>query len=264
MLSKHKKTLFLNIVYICTVTLFIFPIKALAIVNMNALSFDNIKNTFVADMDLAISGASGNNDRTKTVLNAQFTWLAKKSINLAVLGYQYGKNNNVQSENKAFIHYRYIYQLNNIMDLELFTQLENNEFTRLSYRGLVGSGLRFSMAKSKHHHAFLGVGAFYSKEKIEFISGLTDDGIEKFSRANLYYLSKYDTNTSISFSNVIYYQPRLSQFSDYRALLESKIDFKINENLSFRLSIDISHDSEPSQNIERTDISYKSGLKFNF
>lgn len=264
MLSKHKKTLFLNIVYIYTVTLFIFPIKASAIVNMDALSFDNVKDTFVADMDLAISGASGNNDRTKTALNAQLTWLAKKSIKLAVLGYQYGKNNNVQSENKAFIHYRYIRQLNSTMDLELFTQLENNEFTRLSYRGLVGSGLRFSMAKSKQHHAFLGAGAFYSKEKIEFIIGLTDDGIEKFSRANLYFLSKYDTNSSISFSNVIYYQPRLSRFSDYRALLESKIDFKINKNLSFRLSVDISHDSDPSQNVERTDISYKSGLKFNF
>lgn len=61
MLSKHKKILICNIVNICTVTLFIFPIKVLAIVNMDALSFGNVKDTFVADMDLAISGASGNN-----------------------------------------------------------------------------------------------------------------------------------------------------------------------------------------------------------
>ena len=150
------------------------------------------------------------------------------------------------------------------MDLELFSQFEQNEFTRLSYRALLGSGLRFSIFKSPHHRAYLGAGAFYSKERIEFISGLTDDGVEKFTRANFYFLSKYKITPTLSFSNGIYYQPRISEFSDYRALLESKFDIKLTKNLSFRLSLDISHDSNPSQTIKSTDISYMSGLKYKF
>ena len=150
------------------------------------------------------------------------------------------------------------------MDLELFAQLEKNEFTRLSYRGLLGSGLRFSVGESEQHAAFLGLGAFYSKEKIEFVAGLTDDGVEEFTRANLYFLSKYKLNPTINFSNAIYYQPRLNKFSDYRALLKTKLDFKINSSLSFRLSLDVEHDSEPSQTIKSTDVSYMTGLKFNF
>lgn len=261
---NRKNTPYISLIRLFSFLLYFFPIMASAIVNMDALHFDNQKNSFSADLDLTISGSSGNSDQNKTALNGQFTWIAEKSINLAVLGYQYGKSNNIKSVNKAFIHYRYIHQLSDVMDLELFTQLEKDEFTRLSYRGLVGSGLRFSVQSTSNHRAFIGTGLFYSKEKIEFVSGLTDDGIEEFTRANLYFLSKFKVNPTLSFSNVIYYQPRLSRFSDYRALLESKFDFKINNNLSFRLSVDISHDSEPSQTIESTDISYMSGLKFNF
>lgn len=244
--------------------LLLFPLMTMAIVNMDGLHFSKTKETFKTDLDLSISGSSGNSERSKAAINAQFSWQYEKSIHLAILGYQRGESNNVRSVNKTFSHYRYIYQLNKIMDLELFAQLEKNEFTRLSYRGLLGSGLRFSVGESEHHHAFLGVGAFYSKEKVEFISGLTDHGEKEFGRANLYFLSKYKLKPTINFSNAIYYQPRLNQVSDYRALLRTKLDFKINKNLSFRLSLDIEHDSEPSQSIKSTDTSYMSGLKFNF
>lgn len=260
MLFKRKSS-YLNI-FVCV--FFIFPLQANAIVNMDALHFDEAQDTFSADLDLSVSDSSGNSEQSKTALNGQFTWITSKSINLIVLGYQYGKSNNLKSVDKAFIHYRYIHQLNEIMDLELFAQLEKNEFTRLSYRGLLGSGLRFPVFNSDNHRAFVGAGAFYSKEKTEFVTGLTDDGIENFTRGNFYILSKYKISPTLSFSNVLYYQPRLSQFSDYRALLESKFDVKITKNLSFRLSLDISQDSDPSQTIKSTDVTYTSGLKFNF
>lgn len=244
--------------------LLIHPRVTLAIVNMDGLHFDKKKETFTADLDLTISGSSGNSNTSKAALNTQFSWLKEKSINLAILGYKYGETNTIRSVNKAFIHYRYIRQLNNTLDWELFAQLETNEFTRLSYRQLLGAGLRFSVAKSAKHHTFVGLGAFNSKEETEFTSGLTDDGVEEFTRANFYLLSKYKVTPSVSFSNVLYYQPRLSYPSDYRALLESKFDFKINGDLKFRLSLDIEHDSEPSQDIKGTDVSYMTGLLFKF
>jgi putative salt-induced outer membrane protein len=244
--------------------LLLFPIATMAIVNMDGLHFDNNKEAFTADLDLTLSGTSGNSNTEKVALNAQFNWIAARSINLAILGYQYGESNNVRSVNKAFAHYRYIYQLNSAMDWELFGQVEKNEFTRLSFRGLLGTGLRFSVAKTEQHHAFMGLGGFYSKEEIEVSSGLTDGGVEEFGRANFYFLSKYSVSPTVSFSNVLYYQPRFSRFSDYRALFETKFDFKISKKLSFRLSFDVEHDSEPSQTIKNTDVSYMSGLVFNF
>ena len=242
----------------------VVPITSMAIVNMDALHFDDKEDSFYAAVDLMVSGASGNSDSAKASLNTQLNWKAKKSINLVILGYQYGENNGVSNVNKAFIHYRYIYQLTDTMDWELFGQLETNQFTRLSYRGLIGTGLRYLLVKSKVHTAFGGVGGFYSREETDYTSGLTDGGVEEFARANFYLLSKYKINPTLNFSNVLYYQPRISRPSDYRALLETKFDFKINKELSFRLSLDIEHDSEPSQSIKKTDISYMTGLQYNF
>ena len=235
-----------------------------AIVNMDGLHFDNNQDAFTAALDLSVSGSSGNSDTKKAALNAQLNWISEKSINLAIVGYQRGESNTVRNVNKAFVHYRYIHQINKTFAWELFGQLETNEFTRLSYRSLLGTGGRYLLAKSEQHRAFFGFGGFHVKEETEFTAGLTDDGVEEYARANFYLLSKYKVKPTISFSNAIYYQPRLNDFSDYRALLESKFDFKINEDLSFRLSLDIEHDSEPSQSIKETDISYMTGFIYNF
>jgi putative salt-induced outer membrane protein YdiY len=231
---------------------------------MDGIHFDNQGEAFSADLDLSISGTTGNSDTSKTTFNTQLSWITEKSINLAIVGYQYGESNSVTNVNKAFVHYRYIHKINSNYDWEVFTQLEENEFTRLSYRALLGTGLRYSLARTEQHHAFLGLGAFHSKEEIEQTSGLTDDGVEEFNRANIYFLSKYKVKPSINFSTAIYYQPRLDRFSDYRALLESKFDFKLNEDLSFRLKFDVEHDSEPSQSIKSTDVNYMTGLVFSF
>lgn len=242
----------------------LFSKLTIAIVNMDGIHFDNNEDTFTVDIDFAVSGSSGNSDKSKAALNTQLSWIANKTINLAILGSQYGESNGIRNVNKSFIHYRYIQQLTEMVDLEIFSQLESNEFTRLSYRGLIGAGARFSVVKSTQHHAFIGVGAFQSQEEVEFTAGLTDDGTEEFARANLYILSKYNVNSNISFSNVLYYQPRIDELNDYRALLETKLDFKINKDINFRISVDIEHDSNPSQTIENTDISYLTGLRYSF
>ena len=67
--------------------LIISPIQVNAIVNMDALHFDSERDTFSADLDLTISGSSGNSKQSKTAFNGQFTWITKKSIHLTVLGY---------------------------------------------------------------------------------------------------------------------------------------------------------------------------------
>ncbi len=247
-----------------TFLLFFISLPVSAIVNMDGLHFDKREDTFTADLDLTVKGSSGNSNLSRISLNGQFSWLSDKSIHLAIMGYQYGENNDVASVNKSFAHYRYIHQLTDTTDLELFAQLESNEFTRLSYRGLIGTGVRFSVSNSESHRAFLGMGGFYSKEKTEFTIGLTDHGTEEFSRANFYFLSKYNLTSTASFSNALYYQPRLSELSDYRALLESKLDIKINKSLSFRLKLDIEYDSEPSLTIKSTDVSYMTGLLYHF
>ena len=222
------------------------------------------KQGLSGDVEILFSGTSGNSDTTTTSLDTQINWIESRYINLFLAGYKYGKANGVQNADNAFGHYRHIHNINATMDWEGFAQLEQNEFTRLSYRGLLGGGMRFAIGDTSSHKGFLGLGAFYSKEKIQYRISLTDDGTYSQTRGNFYVLSRYKGTPTISWSNAIYYQPRLNEVSDYRALLQSKLDFKINHKLNFRVSLDIAHDSKPSQSIEKTDTSYSTGLNWSF
>lgn len=236
-----------------------------AIVNMDGLHFGlDQKLGLSGDVELRFRGTAGNTDTTATSLETQVNWIAERYINLLLLGYKYGKANGIQNVDNAFAHYRHVHNINKTLDWEAFTQLEQNQFTRLSYRGLLGGGLRFSIWKTSSHSGFFGAGAFVSKEKIEYRPGLTDDGTYTQSRGNFYFLSRYKATQTINWSNALYYQPRFNEFSDYRALIQSKLDFKINDSLNFRVALDIAHDSEPSQSIEKTDTSYTTGLKWSF
>ena len=231
---------------------------------MDGLHFKNSEKDFSAVMDFKVDGASGNSDTSNIALDTQLSWIEDNYINLAIVGHKYGKNNNTVSTNKSFVHFRHIHKITTSYDWEIFTQIEQNKFTRLIYRDLIGAGLRHNAFNSDKHQAFFGAGAYYTKEKIEQTPGLTDDGTDTYFRANFYFLSKYKITPDISLTNAIYYQPRLNRFSDYRALVQSKFDFKMNDNLKLRLSIDIEHDNEPSQTIEKTDVSYLTGLVFSF
>lgn len=247
----------LSLVLLCFMVL---SADAFAIVNMDGLHFKDSDKTFSSDFELNLSGSTGNSENSTAAANGQFSWKKEKSINLAILGYQYGEVNQIENTNKSFIHLRHIHNINDSYDAEFFTQIEQNNFTRLEYRGLLGTGLRFTPLESSDHHAFIGIGAFYSKEKIKPVTGLTDEGIETAVRANLYFLTKHKFTSHLNNSNAFYYQPDIEEFSDYRALFQSKLDFKINENLKFRLSLDVSHDSKPSQTIKKTDFSYLTGV----
>ena len=236
-----------------------------AIVNMDGLLFGaEQKQGFSGDVELLFSGTSGNSETTTTAMDTQLNWIKPQYINLLLMSYKYGKANGVSNVDNAFAHYRHIHNINQTLDWEAFAQLEQNQFTRLSYRGLLGGGLRFSVWQTAAHKGFLGIGAFYSKEQIDYRAGYTDEGTYDQTRANFYFLSRYKATPTIRWSNAIYYQPRINQVSDFRALLQSKLDFKINDSLNFRVSLDIAHDSEPSQGVKKTDTSYNTGLKWSF
>ncbi len=144
-------------------------------------------------------------------------------------------------------------------------QGEKNEFARLSFRGLIGGGLRFTLAEVPEEVGlYLGAGAYWSRETLDQRTGLTDHGSENFARANLYVVYKHKLNSQLSLISTTYYQPRLSEARDYRALEQAGLAVKMTDKLSLKLSLDIAHDSRPPQSIRQTDTSYNTSLSYRF
>ena len=243
----------------------IISFPANAIVNLESLHFEKQKNGFEGMVNLSLNGSTGNTENNRTKFDAGLRLTNDQTNNYLLMSYEYGESFGQKNSDKSFIHLRHINKTESIADWEVFTQAESNTFSRLSLRWLLGAGLRFKLGKKNPGKTFIvGLGGFYSVEELEKRTGLTDDGTETLWRANSYVLFRYKINDTVRFANTLYYQPRLSDTQDYRLLEQATLTVNLSDQLDLTLSLDISHDSQPPQLVEKTDTSYLTGITYRF
>lgn len=234
-----------------------------AIVNVDNLHFQGKKKPVSGSVSLAGASFSGNSEKSNIDFNGQVQWNRENYISLLVLGYEYGKSNGKRNENKTYMHLRHVRHHSESFDYEIYTQVEENEFTRLTYRGLLGGGLRFLLTNSQRHVTFFGAGGFREVERIANHIGYSDEQIQQTGRWNFYLMSRFK-NENLRFTNTLYWQPRMAHFPDRRALFVSILRIKATDSISMRLSIEASHDSLPPPGVEQTDRRIRTGLEYEF
>jgi len=216
-------------------------------------------------LDLATSGQTGNTDKRAISLGGRLQWHKGARTDFVVLNYDYGKSAGVKDTDKTYIHARHIQQFRPARAWEAFGQLQQDEFTRLSHRGLAGGGIRFTLVPpGAGKVAYVGVGAFYEREKLEEQAGATDAGTQTLSRASTYLTFKYNLNEQVGVVTTTYYQPAFEDGHDFRLLEQAGIRVKLSRVLDLKLSLDIIHDSRPPQFIEKTDVMYSTGIEYRF
>ncbi len=251
----------------CFFSFLFFHHSAFAIVNIESKRADPAaqEEGFEGFVNVDISGDNGNTKESDLALSVQLNWAGENSSDLLMLNYAYGETANVKDTDQSFLHYRHVWLARETVSYEAFTQLETNEFTRLKLRSLLGGGIRLKLdLPEKPHSAYLGLGLFRSREDLDpLISG--GEVIEDYTtRLNSYLVYRYHMNEHVRLLNMLYYQPDVSEFGDYRLLEQLAINVALNKSLSLTVSIDIAHDSRPPQNVETTDTSYRTGLEYRF
>jgi len=240
------------------------PITAQAIVNIEGMRNQQTEQGLNGAINVAVSGASGNTDKTIATLGGRLLWQEKKASTLLITRLSYGESSGSRDTNKSFLHLRHITEKDDKYALEGFTQIEQNEFSRLDFRGLIGGGLRINLKQSDSGYLAAGLGAFYSSETLSERSSLTDDGIERLSRLNSYLAFNYQLNPQTSISSTTYYQPAFKEVKDFRLLEQASLKIKLSDVLHLKITLDIAHDNQPPQAVEKTDTSYRTGIEYNF
>lgn len=236
-----------------------------AIVNVEDMRIGAPRPGFSGQLNVAISGKSGNTDKAETQLDTHLRWHREQVTNLLIASYDYAETNAVRDTNNTLLHARHVRQTSARRAWELFAQWEENQFARLSFRGLLGAGTRLTLRESPERLSLhLGIGAFYAEQKLEKEPGLSDDGRENFWRANFYLAYKHRLNEQVSLQSTTYYQPKLADGADFRALEQAALTVKMTDKLSLRLAVNIAHDSRPPETVKRTDLSYTTGLSYDF
>jgi len=250
-------------IWLCCIIALI-PLSAHAIVNVEELRHVPAGDGFKGRFDLSISGDSGNTEKSSASAGTRLQWKKDQLTDLFIMNYAYGESDNTRDTNKGFVHLRHIVQANDIHAYEAFAQIETNEFARLSFRGLLGGGIRYTARRDDDINIYVGLGAFHAWETLDQQPGLTDDGTEKFWRANLYLVLDYQINGNVRAASTTYYQPAFEDLEDARLLEEAGLKVKLADDLDLKISIEIVHDSRPPETVKNTDVSYSTGIEYNF
>ncbi len=237
-----------------------------AIVNTEDLRLQEPEPGFSGNFATAIAGQTGNTEKSAASIGTRLTWHHKPVTNFIVFNYDYGKTGGVRDTNKGFLHARHVRDVTDRRAWETFAQAQKDEFTRLTYRGLLGGGARFVVYRPADGRLALitGIGAFYSREKLDERAGTTDAGIDTLVRGNFYFVVKYRLNDTVSLGSTTYYQPATSDFGDFRALEQAALHVGLTDRLDLKISLDIAHDSRPPQLVEKTDVTYRTGIEYRF
>ena len=240
-------------------------IAAHAIVNIEALHTGEPPRGYSGTANVSVDGQSGNTDKLGVNAGARLQWHGGTVTNFAILRYSYGQTSGIEDTNKLFTHARHIRQVSDKTAYEGFIQAERNIFNRLSFRGLLGGGIRLKLADTPDIKTIhLGLGGFFSRETLEKRAGTTDAGSDNTWRVNTYLNYVQQLNQSVRVLSTTYYQPAVDDFSDFRLLEDATLSVKMTDTLSLNLSLNLAHDSKPPQSVKNTDTTYSTGVEYSF
>jgi len=243
------------------ITVQALPTQALAIINAEDLDLSIDNNGVAGKLGFSVSGSSGNSDKMSGEGSARLIWRHGQHMEMLVGSFSYGKSRGVRDTNKSFAHFRHRYAWAKTWGVEGFAQAQQNEFSRLKLRTLIGAGGRWSY--QNHGLAMhVGLGSFYEREALRAVANLAP--VTRLWRGNSYLALRYAFNARLRMQNTIYYQPSWKDSTDYRLLDDAALHIALNDSLDLKLVIEIGQDSRPPAGVKNSDVSYKTGLSYRF
>lgn len=236
-----------------------------AIVSMESVHLGKPPQGFSGQFDTSVDADYGNTEATDVSTGLKLQWSENHNIDFVLANYAYGESAGIRNENKAFVHVRHIHQQSSQLACEAFSQLSNNEFTRLNLRALLGGGVRLAVGALADKQAiYLGLGGFYEREQLAIESTDNNEQTNETARGNIYLVMKYQFNSHVSVLSSTYYQPAVDEIADYRAIEDASIVSKLTDGLSLRMGVNVQHESRPPPEVKKTDSSINVGLSVNF
>lgn len=173
---------------------------------------------------------------------------------------QFQKIEGERFENSGILHVRHNYKIRPRLAWEIFVQGQYNKVAKIDFRGLVGTGPRFKLTTSEKYKFYLGTLIMYEQE--ELADGITP--INRDFRGSAYLsFSLYPTD-NITIVSTTYFQPLISDFSDFRISSQTSAAIGLIKNLALTLNHTFWFDEFPAVGIPDSQYSFTTGIAYTF
>lgn len=169
----------------------------------------------------------------------------KKSTHLFINDISFIRSNQKDLVNFGFAHYRYTRKImdNEIVTWESYAQIQYNSVQKIRMRTLTGSGLRFNVIQSDSILLRGGWSFMYEYEETT---------IPEFSnviRNSNYVAFDFKVGKNWNLSTILYYQPNVFDFADYRVSNETNVSHNLTEHISIVFNLNFLYDSRPPTDV---------------
>ena len=226
----------------------------------------NPAKAFSLAANFGYEGARGNTNLNKTDLEMFSEYHFRHHIFRIVGGFNFLNSGGDRITSNIYSQVRYNYVFTGRLQSFMFYQLQNNEILLIRRRELAGAGIRISLLNSDSAKIRVdaGIGGMYENELLNEKSSEMPPGMANHYFRMTDFLSARYRSGKVKVVDVLYYQPLIRQFSDFRLYNDLTLQFAIQKHLSFGAGITYRYDSRPPGNLKRYDIGIKNSIILSF
>lgn len=213
------------------------------IVNVESARLDENKMGWQGLVDLNFMALKNNAHlfQFNNKLRAQYVkdrhrWLLLHDINVNMSG-------TFNFEQNTFQHLRYGWMVDSPLVLEAFVQNQYDKIQLIKHRLLAGVGLRLMFLEKGLLVTYYGITAMG-----EYEQEINQTKGDLYARMSTYLNLKFTLKDWLHWYNTAYYQPLFSNVTDYRIMVNSTLEFKVNHRLSMVTRFGMNYDSSPVDN----------------
>ncbi len=233
-----------------------------AILNVEALQVGE-QETVHAEVSGQLRLASGNTDLFQVGGDLGLGYLGERHWVRSYAGMERLERKGSDILNNRYVHVRYNYRLSDRFRTFHFVQLQANENLFLDRRFLLGSGLRVRVLGGTESRLEAGAGLMLESEQLNEakLAPGEDPSTDAVRMANLL-VGSGPVGEGNRWVTVVYYQPNVEGFGDYRLSGEVGLKVRLVASLQLDLSLTWRHDSRAPEGLEEDDLGLRTGFTY--
>lgn len=247
----------------------IFPVLAFIVFSLttSAQLIVNVENSRIQSDTTGWAGSAGTSfSYTKNVqqilninANAHLQYKTQKDLYLILANYNLLTSFSQKLVKNMFYHGRYNRKLGKIVRWEAFTQWQQNRFSNIDLRAVLGTGPRFKLHESERFRIYAGVLSMFEYE-VEKGSTL----IHRDIRSDNYVSFTFKPNTGFDVTSTTFYQPLYRQSNDFRIMNQVIFNVKVTKRFSIVTNWDYLYDSFPAKGSPNVNLTVTNGFSYTF
>lgn len=238
----------------------LFPVIALPqVLNIEEERLKTDTTGWSGDAEISFEMVKSNEKLVDLEAKLHLQYKTKRSLYLFLTDYSHLNAGDDEYSNSGFQHIRYNYKITDWYTWEAFTQAQFDVVLGLKFRGLLGTGPRFKVVKTKNFRLYTAWLYMFEYEEIDYNSE-----INRNHRISSYISFTWNLSDNVSLINTTYFQPLINNFNDYR--ISSQTNFKIKIFRKFSYTVGYTHyfDTYPPEGVVNTIYSLDNKLSFAF